>query len=89
MFPSINRNVPDVEDNIISYLEHRDLEASKLVNMEWNQAITRREGNNTLFPLLGKSLPLVEERILSYLDPKDLAVSKLVNMRWYVTSHDK
>ena len=86
MFPLMNRNVPDVEDKIISYLEHRDLEASKLVNREWNQAITRREGNNSLFPLLGKSLPRVEERILSFLNPKDLAVSKLVNMRWYVAS---
>ena len=86
MFPSMNRNVPDIEDKIISYLEHKDLIASKLVNREWNQAIARREGNNVLFPKLGKSLPRVEERILSFLDPKDLAVLKLVSMKWYVAS---
>ena len=86
MFSQMKRYVPDVEDKIISYLEHRDLIASKLVNREWDQAVTRREGNKALFPMLGSNKPRIEEKILSFLGPKEYSVLKIANMNWFVAT---
>ena len=41
MFPPIDRNLPTVEENIISYLRPRDLLSAKLVCKLW-RAIVRR-----------------------------------------------
>ena len=82
----MKRYVPDVEDKIISYPEHRDLVASKLVNKEWNQAVTRREGNKALFPMLGSNKPRIEEKEDPVLPRTQGVFSKLVNMNWYVAT---
>ena len=37
MFPLLDRNLPDVEENILSYLQPKDLAASMLVCKEWCQ----------------------------------------------------
>ena len=36
MFPLLERNVPHIEEKILSYLEPRDLAASRLVCREWS-----------------------------------------------------
>ena len=37
MFPLLDRNLPHVEENILSYLQAKDLAASMLVSKEWCQ----------------------------------------------------
>ena len=37
MFPLLDRNLPHVEENILSYLQPKDLAASMLVSKEWCQ----------------------------------------------------
>ena len=41
MFPLINRNIPDVEHEIVSYLGPRDLVRAKIVSKKWHSVIKR------------------------------------------------
>ena len=41
MFPLIDRNLPNVEHNIVSYLGSRDLVRAKVVCKAWHSVINR------------------------------------------------
>ena len=49
MFPRLDKNMSQVEQKILSYLEPRDLAACKLVCMKWYVVIQKREGKAPLF----------------------------------------
>ena len=85
MFPQLDRNIPHVEEYILSYLQPKDLAASMLVSKEWSQRakpllckcyayIQRKNGN---VPLQSAVIDGYEHLVAFFLQEKQINVNEI------------
>ena len=85
MFPQLDRNIPHVEEYILSYLQPKDLAASMLVSKEWSQRakpllckcyayIQRKNGN---IPLQSAVIDGYEHLVAFFLQEKQINVNEI------------